>query len=173
LAYQDCAATVFWSYSDRKRKEKFEAIEPQTILEKVCALPVSTWNFKGRRDRHLGPMAQDFREAFHLGIDDERISSIDEDGVALAAIQGLNQKLESQNQNLRATLNEKDTELARLQKEVAEVRAGQQQASEQWEARFDSLSKLVTKITTQAAAPPGNVTGNNNRGTSQTENARP
>ena len=40
-------------------------------------------------------MAQDFHAAFGLnGADDKHISMVDEGGVALAAIQGLNQKVE-------------------------------------------------------------------------------
>jgi hypothetical protein len=38
-------------------------------------------------------MAQDFHAAFALGTDDKHIATVDADGVALAAIQGLNQKL--------------------------------------------------------------------------------
>ena len=42
-------------------------------------------------------MAQDFHAAFGLdGADEKHISIIDEGGVALAAIHGLNDKLESQ-----------------------------------------------------------------------------
>jgi UDP-N-acetylmuramate-alanine ligase len=39
-------------------------------------------------------MAQDFHTAFAVGEDDRHITEVDEGGVALAAIQGLNQKLE-------------------------------------------------------------------------------
>jgi len=39
-------------------------------------------------------MAQDFRAAFGLGENDPTITTVDADGVALAAIQGLNAKLE-------------------------------------------------------------------------------
>jgi len=39
-------------------------------------------------------MAQDFYSAFNVGTDDKHIAPIDEGGVALAAIQALNQKLE-------------------------------------------------------------------------------
>jgi hypothetical protein len=42
-------------------------------------------------------MAQDFHAAFGLGTDDKHIATVDADGVALAAIQGLNQKLEEKN----------------------------------------------------------------------------
>jgi hypothetical protein len=37
----------------------------------------------------MGPVAQDFYAAFGLGEDEGHISTIDADGVALAAIQGL------------------------------------------------------------------------------------
>jgi hypothetical protein len=40
-------------------------------------------------------MAQDFRAAFGLGSDDKTITQVDVNGVALAAIQGLNAKLEA------------------------------------------------------------------------------
>jgi hypothetical protein len=41
-------------------------------------------------------MAQDFKAAFGLGNDDRSIGTVDSEGVALAAIQGLNQKLDQQ-----------------------------------------------------------------------------
>jgi len=37
----------------------------------------------------MGPLAQDFFAAFGLGEDDKHITTIDADGVALAAIQAL------------------------------------------------------------------------------------
>jgi len=83
--------------SDRNAKEHFTAVNARQVLAKVAALPVSQWNFKtdSQDVRHLGPMAQDFQAAFGLdGADDKHISVMDEGGVALAAIQGLNQKLE-------------------------------------------------------------------------------
>jgi trimeric autotransporter adhesin len=84
--------------SDRNAKENFTALNPQEVLEKVASLPVTEWNYKTAKNlEHIGPMAQDFHAAFGLnGEDDKHISVVDEDGVALAAIQGLNQKLEEQ-----------------------------------------------------------------------------
>jgi len=46
-------------------------------------------------------MAQDFYSAFNIGTDDKHIAPIDEGGVALTAIQGLNQKLEEKNKELK------------------------------------------------------------------------
>jgi len=54
-------------------------------------------------------MAQDFSSAFALGQDDKHISVVDEGGVALAAIQGLNEKLEetkAENAQLKQTVDQ-------------------------------------------------------------------
>jgi hypothetical protein len=97
--------------SDRNLKENFEPISPIEVLEKVAALPISFWNFKqSTTERHLGPMAQDFHSAFGLGGDDRHIAVLDEGGVALAAIQGVDQKL-----------REKDVQIQRLTEQVAEL----------------------------------------------------
>ena len=81
--------------SDRNVKESFAPVNPRDVLEKVSSLPISEWSYKADSGvRHLGPMAQDFYSAFSVGMDDKHISMVDADGVALAAIQGLNQKVE-------------------------------------------------------------------------------
>jgi hypothetical protein len=99
------AATAFNTTSDRAAKENFTAIDSREVLEKVAALPIQAWNFRALDDgRHLGPTAQDFKAAFNLGRGDTTIATVDADGVALAAIQGLNQKLEQQNAELRQQL---------------------------------------------------------------------
>ena len=63
------------------------------ILAAVSELPISTWNYvaDAPRVRHMGPMAEDFYGTFGLGADDEHISPLDANGVALAAIQGLHE----------------------------------------------------------------------------------
>jgi hypothetical protein len=97
-------ALAFVNSSDRNMKEKFAPINSMEILERVASLPISRWNFKTDADtRHIGPMAQDFYSAFNVGLDDKHIATVDEGGVALAAIQGLNQKLD-----------QKDTEIQKL-----------------------------------------------------------
>jgi len=86
---------TFVSASDRNSKENFSRIDSRDLLEKVVSLPVTEWNYKQDiASKHIGPMAQDFYAAFGVGPDDKHIATIDEGGVALAAIQGLNQKLE-------------------------------------------------------------------------------
>jgi hypothetical protein len=72
-----------------------EPIDGYEVLEKLAALPISTWNYKWDppTTRHLGPMAQDFKAAFGLGDDDTKISMIDANGVNMVAIQALHRKL--------------------------------------------------------------------------------
>jgi hypothetical protein len=118
-----CNGTSWVNNSDRNSKEAFTAINPGTVLEKVAALPITEWEYKAEADgsKHLGPMAQDFHAAFGLnGADDKHIATVDESGVALAAIQGLNQKLD-----------EKDAEIQDLKQSVAELKKLVQALTEQ------------------------------------------
>lgn len=111
-----CTALV--QTSDRNAKENFAPVAPGEVLAKVAALPISTWNFKTMHDgRHLGPMAQDFYAAFQLGGSETTITAVDTEGVALAAIQGLNQKLEEQ----RSELKSKETEIAELKQRLEKL----------------------------------------------------
>ncbi|MBI4773257.1 MAG: tail fiber domain-containing protein [Deltaproteobacteria bacterium] len=83
--------------SDRNMKENFGNVESGDVLARVADLPISTWNYKQDSTgyRHMGPMAQDFHAAFGLG-DDRTIHAVDAGGVAFAAIQELNRKLDAQ-----------------------------------------------------------------------------
>jgi hypothetical protein len=79
------------SFSDRNAKTFFGTVDRCQILEHLSRLPITTWSYKTQMShiRHLGPTAQDFYEVFGLGDDDKYISTVDADGVALAAIQAL------------------------------------------------------------------------------------
>ncbi|MEM7342625.1 MAG: tail fiber domain-containing protein [Chloroflexota bacterium] len=115
------------SISDRAAKENFVPVDGQAILAEVVAMPIESWNYIAQDPsiRHMGPMAQDFHAAFGLGVDNKHINTIDADGVALAAIQGLNQKVETvetenellvqANTQLRADLAEMEARLAALE----------------------------------------------------------
>jgi|GEM_PF-2024468 len=110
-----CSAAGVWtSVSDRSAKEQFAAIEPREVLARVSALPVMQWKYKVEPDgvKHVGPTAQDFHAAFGLGESDRAIGAVDESGVALAAIQGLNQKLEEKN----AEIQQLKTRLEKLER---------------------------------------------------------
>jgi hypothetical protein len=104
------------SLSDRNAKENFSAVDAQEVLAKVTALPLTTWNYKSQAAavRHIGPMAQDFKAAFAVGESETGITTIDADGVALAAIQGLNQKLEEKGAEIQALKRQNESLVERL-----------------------------------------------------------
>ncbi|HWD18527.1 MAG TPA: tail fiber domain-containing protein [Verrucomicrobiae bacterium] len=107
---------TFVSASDRTIKTNFQAVAQQEALQKIAALPITTWEFTNAPGtRHLGPMAQDFKAAFGLGDDDKHISMTDEVGAALAAIQGLQAELKDRDAKI-ADLERRLTSLERLQK---------------------------------------------------------
>ena len=89
----------------------------------MAALPLARWSYKeDPGTRHLGPVAQDFYAAFNVGPDDKHIATVDADGVALAAIQGLNQKLEEGTRTLEMELKRRDAEIAELRQTVNELK---------------------------------------------------
>ena len=61
-------------------------------------------------------MAQDFKHAFYPGRDDKGISTLEFDGVELAAIQGLNEKVE-------VSIRKLEAENAELKQSVDELKA--------------------------------------------------
>ena len=92
--------------SSRETKEEFMPVDNAEILDKVAQLKISEWKFKtdsADAPRHIGPMAEDFEQAFELGTDGKTIGVTDMNGITLASIQALNHKLTA-----------KDTELAEL-----------------------------------------------------------
>ena len=121
--------------SDRDSKENFEPAPVADVLAKLVAMPLFSWNFKGADPtiRNLGPTAQDFHASFGLGSNSRTIASGNLDGVALAAIQGLNAKVEE----LRAA---KDAEIVELRRANEELR----RAVEVLSARLDVPAQLVS-----------------------------
>ena len=88
--------------SDRNRKEAFAPVDAHVILDRVARLPIESWRYKGDTIRHIGPMAQDFAAAFHVGPDDRHIDLLDANGVALAAIQALAERVQAQESEIAA-----------------------------------------------------------------------
>ncbi len=114
-------AGVWINASDAQKKGAFAEVDKRAVLDKLAAMPIRSWRYQVEADdvRHIGPTAQDFMAAFGLGHDDKTIGTIDADGVALAAIQGLNAKLE-------ATLAERDARIASLAHALAQERTARE-----------------------------------------------
>jgi hypothetical protein len=115
---------VIGTISDRSLKTDFAPVDGCAILERLVRLPMQTWRFKDAapQERHLGPVAQDFHATFGVGLDERTICTVDADGVALAAIQGLNEKVEVRSQKAEDGLRRLMAENAELKQEVAELR---------------------------------------------------
>jgi hypothetical protein len=113
---------------DRATKERFAPVDTQAVLEKISRMPLSEWSYIGFDQRHIGPMAQDFHTQFPFNNDDKTLNDADLHGVALAAIQGLNQKVEvgSQRsedgiQKLKQKLEQKETEITELKERLEKL----------------------------------------------------
>jgi len=107
--------------SDRNAKENIRPIDPAHVLEQVLSMPVSRWSYRAESEciEHIGPMAQDFHAAFGTGDSDKAIGTVDADGVALAAIQGLHQLVEQSHRRLA----EKDRRIEELEARMVKLEA--------------------------------------------------
>jgi trimeric autotransporter adhesin len=143
-SYPDSTAGVYmrhgqsgWSnYCDRNMKENFEPVDGELLLTKIRNIPITKWNYKKTNvnDKYIGPMAQDFYAAFHLGgTDSLGINSICIDGVNMAGIKALEkrtsemktviQSLIDENKKLReelSSIKKVSNELLELKEELQE-----------------------------------------------------
>jgi len=108
---------------------------PQAVLDAVESLSVSTWEPDGDDGRHVGPMAEEFAEVFELGADDGTIATVDADGVALAALQGVAERLDAKDdrieeRNHRIERLEAENEALRERLDAVEERFGVSTAAE-------------------------------------------
>ena len=128
--------------SDRNLKENFVPVDGQEVLARLAEVPVTTWNYKSqdRSIHHIGPVAQDFYAAFGLGEDEKTIGTVDADGVALAAIQGLYELVQ-----------EKDSQIAALEAEVSTLH----QQNTDLEARVAALEQVVEASPSSPSNLPG------------------
>ncbi len=103
---------VWTNTCDRNKKTNFTAVDPKAVLATLRTVPVTRWEYRNDPDgaRHMGPTAQDFHAAFGLGDSDKAIGTVDVDGVLMAAVQGLN-----------TAVDEKEAEIARQKRQIAEL----------------------------------------------------
>ncbi len=97
------ALVIIWiGLSSRAAKAEFVPVDTTDTLRRLAALPIETWSYRGdgADTRHIGPMAEDFHSAFQVGEDNRYIAHIDANGVAFAAIQGLNSVLEEKSREI-------------------------------------------------------------------------
>jgi hypothetical protein len=133
---------VFNCTSSRATKENFQAVSGGDVLSRLKGIEVSTWNYisEGRSVRHMGPMAEDFFNAFRLGSGNTSIGLQDLTGVSLAAIKELHQRTDE--------LQQKTTEVEQLREQVNQLR----QANSEMERRLATIEQLLLGQAQQTAA---------------------
>jgi hypothetical protein len=98
--YLSAGGSSWNTLSDREQKSNFAQVNSKMLLDKLSSIEISSWNYKDQDPsiRHVGPTAQDFNALlpFLGGEGATFINSLDADGVALAAIQGLYELVQQQ-----------------------------------------------------------------------------
>lgn len=113
------AGSGSWSnVSDVNVKENFRGLDGESVLDKLARMPVRSWNYKAQAPtiRHIGPTAQDFKAAFGLGETDRLISSVDADGIALAAAKALEARTRALIEENEALSRENDALRERIER---------------------------------------------------------
>jgi hypothetical protein len=155
-SYPDSTAGVYmrhgqsgWSnYSDRNKKENFRKVDGEELLEKLRNISVTEWNYKKTdpRDRYIGPMAQDFYAAFHLGgTDSLGINTISIDGVNMAGVKALEQRTREL-KSILATVQQQNTALLEDNRKMKEQLAGLNAVSEQVAALKQLKAELQEQL---------------------------
>jgi hypothetical protein len=88
--------------SSREFKEDFRELDGNEILDKVGSLSVKKWRYKGTNEEHIGPVAEDFRQAFGTGDNEKYLASSDMSGVTMRAVQELIKTVRTQQEEIDA-----------------------------------------------------------------------
>ena len=133
--------TAGWSTtSSRTAKTNIDPVDAQRVLDGVTEMEVATWEYEGdegegQGTRYVGPMAEDFHDVVDVGTDDGSINSINADGVAFAAIQGLAERLDEKTERIDDLETENEQKDARIDDLEAE--------NEQLRERLDAIEERL------------------------------
>lgn len=139
VTYISGGSTGWATTSTRAAKTDFRPVDPESVLDGVARMEIETWEYRdtegeGRGERHLGPTAEQFHDELpvDVGDSDRHLNSINVDGVALAAIQGLADRAEDRAdriEQLEAELARKDERIADLERRIEAVERGSEGGS--------------------------------------------
>jgi hypothetical protein len=118
------------SVSDKRKKENFQTVNGEDILNKIHLLNISSWNYKTQNKsiRHIGPFAQDFYATFQYGESDTTITDVDINGINLIAAKALEKRTGELNQASKEQ-----------QRQIDELNA----KNEALERKIEALQKLI------------------------------
>lgn len=133
----DFTANGVFYPSSRELKHEFSPVDNQGILDRLMKLPITEWSYRadGSFSRHIGPVTEDFEELFGMGTREGRLNALDLSGVTLAAIQGVNQRLEDRDQLI--------ANLESQQQVLKSQNLALQQQNQELEKRLAALENLL------------------------------
>jgi trimeric autotransporter adhesin len=104
--------------SSRTLKSFFTPVDAEDVLTKLSGLKIERWRYNDEEGQpwHLGPISEEFMEAFGLGNDTLAIGHLDEMGVTMKAVQALEQRTRDLKQQVRDRDQRIDDLEARLRK---------------------------------------------------------
>lgn len=121
----------FSNISSRAKKEDFEFVDKEKLLESISMLDIPTWMYKekdAKKKRYIGPMAEDFYKyilkPFNITGDDQTINQLDLIGVTLAGLQGVEKRTENlqiENKKLQNRIDQLEKEMDQLSSQMNEV----------------------------------------------------
>jgi FtsZ-binding cell division protein ZapB len=150
--------------SSRSFKERFVQYRPAEVLEKILQLPVEGYFYKGTKEYHITPMAEDFYRLFGTGVHeiietdatgqlvrrpnpdvDKYLAASDVAGVALLGVQALHEE----NAQLRQRVADLETENAQLRQQISDIRT----ENAALRARLERLETLMQRIASTQTSP--------------------
>lgn len=114
--------------SSRTVKHGFKEVNGEDLLLRLAGIPVTTWIMNGDSTNilHMGPVAEDFYEAFGLGLGETAIGLGDIDGVNMAAAKALElrtRQLRDENGRLKDDLAKANERLAALEAQLKAIQS--------------------------------------------------
>ena len=117
------AGGVWTNTSSKSLKDRFVVLDRSSLLSKISDLTIEGWYYKGTREYHIGPFAEDFYNAFGTGDGESSeaekfLSPSDVAGVALTGVQELIKKNLAQDQ----TIENQRKELESQQQQIDQLK---------------------------------------------------
>jgi hypothetical protein len=100
-------------------KLNLQPLDQQELLAKISGLPIEAWKYKDADEQHIGPVSENFVQAFDVGLagedgtrDSRYLAASDVAGVALAGVKELIQE----NQELKQIISDLTQRIEELEK---------------------------------------------------------
>ncbi len=146
------AGSGSWSsMSSRAAKSRLTLADGRQILQVLQELPIYTWSYVAQDPsvRHIGPTAEDFYASYGFGDDQRYISAVDAQGIALAAVQALQQSqlaAEAQLHSLETENRQLEQRVAALERAILQTPASRQFVSAPLASAWPSIAGLLAGI---------------------------